>query len=319
MNEIYLLSAAFLFAFITGANDGASLISLNLNLRVFKPMIASLILVAAIIFIPALLGTAVATTFALGLTKFSQTGGSSALFCAVLVTVGLILLFARLHIPTSVTQALTGAIIGIGLGRGLTVDGTTALRVIAILIIAPVVAFAFSILLGLFLQHLHHRLSNRMYLKSLWTSSFLLQCLAYATNDAQKMIAVFIISAGLLGTSGHVEIVPQIQLAIAVAFLGGIFAGISGLGGRITKLLPIHALNATTAGFAASSVVLGSSLIGSPVSMAQAQAAALVGSEVVVSSYKRIRWGQVWRIISVWFTTLPSALVLAFIVGLATK
>jgi len=65
MNEIYLLSAAFLFAFITGANDGASLISLNLNLRVFKPMIASLILVAAIIFIPALLGTAGSDHFCL--------------------------------------------------------------------------------------------------------------------------------------------------------------------------------------------------------------------------------------------------------------
>ena len=319
MNEIYLLAAAILFAFITGANDGASLISLNLNLRVFKPITASLILVAAIIFIPALLGTAVATTFALGLTKFSQTGGSSALFCAVLVTVGLILFFTRLHIPTSVTQALTGAIIGIGLGRGLAVDGTAALRVVTILIIAPVGAFLFSILFGLFLQNLHHHLTNRIYLKSLWTSSFLLQCLAYATNDAQKMIAVFIISAGLIGTSGHVEIVPQIQLAIAAAFLAGIFAGVSGLGGRITKLLPIRSLNATTAGFAASSVVLASSLIGSPVSMAQAQAASLVGSEVVVSSYKRIRWGQVWRIVSVWFTTLPSALILAFLVGLATK
>ena len=313
-----LIIAAFAFALITGANDGASLIALNLESRAMRPLTALLILTAAVAIGPMILGTAVASTLAVGLTRFSATGGSDALLLALIVTVGVMAIWARLGLPSSVTQALTGSIIGIGVGRGLPVDISTVARVLIILAIAPIIAGLLGMAAALILERTRPATTMRRHLSRLQGASFVAQCAGYAANDAQKMVAVAAVAFGLIG-SGQVETAPGVQLLIAVAFFVGTCIGVDGLGSRITKLLPAHSLQPVSAGFASASVVIASALAGSPVSMAQAQTSALVGSETVLESYRRVRWGQVERILSVWFTTLPSAIVAAVFVGLITR
>jgi PiT family inorganic phosphate transporter len=313
-----LIIAAFAFALITGANDGASLIALNLGSRAMRPLTALLILTGAVAFGPLILGTAVASTLAIGLTRFSASGGSDALLLALIVTVAVMAAWSRLGLPSSVTQALTGAIIGIGIGRGLPVDGAAVIRVLVILALAPIAAGLLGMVAALLLERTRPAHNMRRHLGRLQAVSFGAQCAGYAANDAQKMVAVAAIAFGLIRANG-VEAILPVQLLIAGAFFVGTCIGVAGLGGRITKLLPAHPLQPVSAGFASASVVIGSALAGSPVSMAQAQTSALVGSETVLESYRRVRWEQAGRILSVWFTTLPTAIAAAALVGLATR
>ena len=312
---ILLILAAITFAGITGANDGASLIALNLSSKSFPPLVGLVALTVAIVLGPFILGTAVATTLAVGLTKFSaSSGGESALLAALGVTVAVMLFFTRLHLPSSVTQALTGSIIGIGLGLGLPVDGNTVARVILILIAAPLAAGLVGTLTAALFERLRTSGSMRHRLGRLQAYSFGAQCVAYAANDSQKMIAVCAIAFGL-ASHGHVDTTLPMQLLIGGAFFVGTCVGVAGLGGRLAKLLPAHPLHGISAGFASAPVVFISALAGSPVSMAQAQTSALVGAEVVINNYRRVRWQQASKIILVWFTTLPTAVVLAAVVG----
>jgi len=312
-----LIFAAALFAVITGANDGASLIATNLSSKAMRPLMALGILVVAIMVGPFLLGTAVATTLARGLVGFDTSGGAEALFLAVVIAIGVMVVLARLGLPSSVTQALTGAIIGIGIGRDLPVDAGVVGKVLLVLIIAPVAAGGFGFLFAMLLERLRPRTDMRGHLRGVHAASFLCQCVAYAANDGQKMMAIFAVASGAVSTS--VVAVAPVQLTIGILFFVGTLMGVSGLGMRVGRLLPIRPMNAISAGFGSSMAVLGSALLGSPVSMAQSSASALVGSEIHLVTYRRVRWEQATRILSTWVTTLPTALGLAATVGFVTR
>lgn len=312
-----LLITAAIFAVITGANDGASLIATNLSSKAMRPLVALGILVLVVVIGPFLLGTAVATTLARGLVSFGGSGGEEALLLAVAIAIGVMVVLARLGLPSSVTQALTGAIIGIGIGRDLPVDAGVVGKVLLVIIVAPVAAGGLGLLFAVLLERLRLRTDMRGHLRRLHAASFLCQCVAYAGNDAQKMMAIFAVASGTV--SATVEVVAPVQVAIGILFFVGTMLGVSRLGTRVGKLLPVRPLNAISAGFGSSVAVLGSALLGSPVSMAQSSASALVGSETHLVTYRRVRWEQAARILSTWVTTLPTALGLAAIVGFATR
>lgn len=313
-----LLVIVLLFCVINGANDGATLIAFNLSSKALRPLTALAVLVGAIVVGPFLLGTAVATTLAVGLTNFDAVGGRDALLDALFVTIGVIYAVSRVGLPSSVTLALTGAIIGIGIGRGLPVDAGAAARVIVVGVAAPLAAGGLSAVIAAALSRTRPRSSLRRHLRGLHAASFGAQCLAYAANDAQKMTAVFAVAAQVVGTKGVVPS-PEVQLIIGIAFFAGTLIGVVGLGSRVNKLVPVRPLNSITAGFASASAVLLSALVGSPVSMGQANASGLVGSQVVLVTYRRVRWEQAARIVAVWFTTLPAAFVIALVLGRITK
>ena len=317
MHISLLLIAAALFAVITGANDGASLLAFNLSSKALRPLTALAVLIVAVIVGPLVIGTAVATTFARGLVPFDVAGGDEALLLAVVTAVALIFVLSRLGLPASVTQALTGTIVGIGIGRGLPVDFAVVVRVIVVLVAAPIAAGALSLVVAAVLLRLRPRHSLRGHLRRLHLVSFGLQALAYAANDAQKMVAVAAVALGQVDTT--VKAVWPVQIAIGLLFGAGTLIGVTRLGGRVSRLLPVRPLGAIAGGYASAAAVLASAAIGSPVSMAQASASALVGAEAVLVTYRRVRWEQAVRIASVWVTTLPSAILLAAIVGYVTK
>ncbi len=318
MNISALLVTALVFGVINGANDGATMVALNLSSKALRPLTALAVLAAAIVIGPFLVGTAVATTLAVGLTRFDAAEGADALLYAVVVTIGVIYAASRLGLPSSVTFALTGSIIGIGIGRGLPVEAGAAMRVIAVGVAAPLVAGGLGTAIAAALSRTRPRSSLRHHLRGLHAASFGAQCLAYAANDAQKMTALFAVATGAVGTSGVVPSLP-IQLLIGLAFFVGTLFGVVRLGSRMNKLLPVRPLNSISAGFASAGTVLFAAFAGSPVSMGQANASALVGSQVVLVTYRRVRWEQAARIVLAWFSTLPAALVIALVLGRLTK
>ena len=311
---LLLLASALLFAVVTGANDGASLIATNLSSKVITPLGALCILAAVVVVGPMIIGTAVATTFARGLVSFGAQGGESALLIAVFVAMGIVMVISRLGLPTSVTQAILGAIVGVGIGRGLPVSWDSVARALLIFVLAPIFAGFLAAAIAQGFAHIRVGVSARRQMRWLHAISFGAQCIGYAANDAQKMIAVMAIATGAMGVGVIARI--DTQVLIGVCFFGGTLLGISKLGVQLgTKLMPVRPLNAITAGYAAAAAVLGSAAIGYPVSMAQSSSAALIGSEFVLESYRQVRWNQALRIVAVWVTTLPTAIVIAALAG----
>lgn len=318
MNTSVLLITTIAFCVVNGANDGATLVAMNLSSKALRPLTALMLLALAIVVGPFVVGTAVATTLAVGLTRFDAAEGADALLYAVVVTIGVIYAASRLGLPSSVTFALTGSIIGIGIGRGLPVEPDVAIRVMVIGVAAPLVAGGLGTGIAAALSRTRPRSSLRRHLRWLHATSFGAQCLAYAANDAQKMTALFAIGSGAVGSRG---VVPDwsLQALIGVSFFAGTLLGVVGLGSRVNKLLPVRPLNSISAGFASAGAVLGAAFAGSPVSMGQANASALVGSQVLLVTYRRVRWEQAARIVLAWFATLPAALVIALVLGRLTK
>ena len=321
-----LFFAALLFAFITGANDGASLLATNLQSKAFSPLWALLILGLAVVVGPFLLGTAVASTIAAGLVSFTPSAAvpavasSGALLLAVLVAVAVIFALGRAGLPSSVTQALTGAIVGAGLGLGLPVEWGNVAKVIVLLLAAPLVAGLLSFVLVrlIVLSGPHGEL--RAHLRRLHAGSFLAQSFAYAANDAQKMIAVTAVAVGALSARGIVLVSLPVQLTVGAFFVAGTIFGLNRLGGRLgSKLLPVHDQNSIAAGYAASLAVLGSAALGSPVSMAQSATTGLVAATVSTDGPRVVRWQQAGRIGATWLLTLPIALLVAAAAGLISR
>jgi PiT family inorganic phosphate transporter len=109
-------------------------------------------------------------------------------------------------------------------------------------------------------------------------------------------------------------IILSAHAAIALGTLLGGWRIVKTMGSKITRLDPIHGFSAETAGAAA---IIGTSLIGIPISTTQVISASIIG----VGATKRlsaVRWGVARSIVLAWFLTIPcAALVGAMIYFLA--
>lgn len=312
-----LLAAAVLFAVVSGANDGAAILAANLGGRAFSPLRALVLLCVIVAIGPFLFGTAVATTFAHGLVAFSGTDGATALTVAVGAAVVVVFGTSRLGLPTSVTQGLIGGIVGAGLGLGFPVAWGTVIGVLALFAAAPLVAGFVAYLVTGGIVCVPPQDDVGAHLRRLHAGAYVAQCAAYAANDAQKLVAVFAVAGG---ASGAVTPDLPIQLLIGLLFAIGTLIGVSRLGGRLSgKLLVASPLTASAADLGSAVAVLGSSLLGSPVSTPQAASAGLIGSTMAAAGYRAVRWNQAARLVAVWITTLPAAVAIAAVTGLLLR
>ena len=139
-------------------------------------------------------------------------------------------------------------------------------------------------------------------------AGFILQCLAYSANDAQKMVAIVAI-----GTSAQLNPVGATvdgQLAIAALFGVGILLTVRVMAPRIGEgVMYIRTPHFIATSIGSSAVVLATSALGVPVSSTQAATGAAVGSGVATSPFS-IRWNEVSRIGLAWAITLPLSIVL---------
>ncbi len=312
-----LFALAIAFALISGANDGASLLAANIAGRAFSPLTALAILTVVIVLGPFVVGTAVATTFARGLVTANGNEGRTALVIAVGAAIVVIAWTTRAGLPTSVTQALIGGIVGAGLGLGFPVAWGTVALVLALFAGAPFVAALIAWAITHALRVLPRRGELAAGLRHLHAIAFAAQALAYAANDAQKLVAVFAVAAGSAAAGGAVAPDLRIQIVIGACFAVGSLVGAVRLGGRLGgKLLLPGPLTTIAADLGAAVAVAGSALLGSPVSSPQAASAAMIGSTIASSGRTAVRWPQAGRLGAVWLTTLPASVALAAGVGL---
>lgn len=306
-----LVVAALAFALVCGANDGAALVALNLNDRFVRPLAALVTLSVVLALGPVLLGTGVAATFVHGLVAFEGDSGRSALLAAVIVAVGVVFALQRQGLPTSLTLALTGAIVGVGLGSGLAVGWGSVLLTLVAGALAPFASGAIAFVLQRLLPAMSRRGPLQVRLAVLRLGGFLLQCLAYAANDGQKMIAVLSVATAASTVEPTVRLEPLELAAIGTLFGVGALLGVHRYSTSLGRgIAPTRPAQTGIAQVSAAFAVFGGAALGAPVSMTQSTTAALVGAGAS-AAYRQVRWGQAARILIAWIITLPTSVVIA--------
>lgn len=303
-----LLATAVLFSLVSGVNDGATILSLSTRVRRGRRL-AFGAMVLAVAVMPLVVGTGVATTLAGQLVDFAGEGGRAQLAAAALCALVVSLAMARSGVPTSLTLALIGGILGAGIGAGAGADPTRAAVVLAVAALAPLAGGLLAVGLVRLTAALPLRLDPATYFRRLNVGGFVLVCVAYAANDAQKMLALVAVA---LGTAAPTVTADPRQLALVAAlFAVGALLGVRRisrtLSSRLVLARPSHV---AFAGASAGTAVLASTALAAPVSMTQAIAGALVGS-TQREGLRRVRWRVALRLVLGWVLTLPAALGLA--------
>lgn len=207
-------------------------------------------------------------------------------------------------VPTSITLALVGASSGAGSAGGHP-QWHLVLRVLGIAILSPLVAFAISRTIYLLFHSRTPQSSTIMVFLG-----FLLTCIAYGSNDGQKMVALFGTAMGVdLGAVTHSAAITAI---VTAAFLIGVLTGMPKGAAALQRgtIVPDSRQIWVTL-WAASVAVLVSSALGSPVSMTQSISGALIGT-CQTNDWRKVRWGEARRILIAWAATLPMAWILGY-------
>lgn len=294
-----------IFALVNGINDGGTIMSLGLRTAISRPWLRLMGLVVVLSAAPIMLGAKVAVTLAERLVVFEGDVGQSAMLSAVIGTLGVVWLLTSKGWPTSLTLGLVGALAGAGLAAGLPVDWSTIGLVLLIAAAAPVVGVLGAMLLHRAIPPLLQVVPEiRHHLPSI---GHLLQCVAYGTNDGQKMLAVLALVAGT--TTAFSEISLWLWAMVVLAFACGTVLGIARIGPTIDgKILPARSEQVSLAQLSGAGAVLASAAVASPVSLTQGLSGGLVGAGLSVTP-GRVRWASVGHIAFAWAVTLPAAFV----------
>jgi inorganic phosphate transporter, PiT family len=316
-------AVAVLFVLVSGANDGSTLIGLGLRFPQAPGWLAAVLLLTVLFAAPYVLGVAVARTFTEGLAGLDSSSGARVFLAGVVIALTVVAALTWKGLPTSLTLAVIGGISGAGLGAGLPVSWASLAAILAIGVGAPLISLVLGYLLGALARRVpsYRRMSRLVLVAHLL--AYAAQCVAYAVNDGQKMIAVVSVALYVgrdgLGGVGAVDVPPGWMAALAVLFLAGSLTSLNRVGERLGRGLvitrPLHVVSAEAA---ATGAVLGSSVLGSPVSMTQSITAGVVGVAASEGS-RRVRWQGVLNVGTAWLVTLPSSAVLGCLAGLTLR
>jgi PiT family inorganic phosphate transporter len=322
MHDTYFLllcviGLAIVFDFINGFHDTANAIATSVSTRVLSPK-AAVSMAAILNMVGALSGTAVAKTVGAGLvepTCITQVTVISALAAAIMWDITT----WYLGLPTSSSHAILSGVVGAGIataGTGVIIQ-TGVYKVLAGLILSPVVGFILSFFLMMFLLWLFGRstptlVSNLFGRLQIVSAAYM--AFSHGSNDAQKTMGI--ITMALISyyklPEFHIPLWVIAVCATAMA-LGTAFGGwriIKTLGTRIVNLKPIHGFAAETT---AATVIEIASRIGLPLSTTHVISSTIMG----VGASKRfsaVKWGVGGHIILAWIITLPVCAILAWLI-----
>jgi PiT family inorganic phosphate transporter len=314
---ICVIVLALIFDFINGFHDTATAIATSVSTRVLSPK-AAVLMAAVLNMVGALSGTAVAKTVASGLVEpfcITQVTVVSALVAAIIWD----LLTWYVGLPTSSSHAILSSIVGAGIATaGMNVIISKGVyKVLAGLILSPLIGFILSFFLMVFLLWLFGRstptLVNTLFGR-LQIVSAAYMAFSHGSNDAQKTMGI--ITMALVSYYNlpefHVPLWVIAACATAMA-LGTAFGGwkiIKTLGMRIVSLKTIHGFAAQTT---AATIIEIASRIGLPLSTTHVISSTIMG----VGASKRfsaVKWGVGGNIVLAWIITLPVCAILAWLI-----
>lgn len=318
---IGIVVTAYAFDFFNGFHDAANSITTVVSTRALSPIFA--VSMAAFFNFVAFLvfGTTVATTIGAGIVAPSAID-VYVILAALTGAIAWDVLTWFFGLPTSSSHALIGGLIGAGIAKA----GTGVLvwaglgKTLEFMVASPVIGFVAAFLLMTLLMSAFRKVSGQLingYFKRLQLVSSSLVSISHGSNDAQKTMGV--VTALLVATGNLSSFAVPIWVVFAAysaISLGTFFGGwriVKTMGFKITKLDPVHGFSAETT---AAGVIMGSSLLGIPVSTTHCVSGSIMG----VGATKRlsaVRWGVARRIVWAWLVTIPLAALISGVTYLA--
>ncbi|MBI4999572.1 inorganic phosphate transporter [Candidatus Gottesmanbacteria bacterium] len=314
---IFAIFLALFFSFWNGFTDAANAISTIVASRVLTPIKA--VLVAALgNFTGLIFGTAVAETIGRGIVTGEVI---NAKFIIAVLIGGMVWDVATwfFGLPISESHVLVGGLIG----AGIVAAGASSVKLEAIIdkvvipmVTSPLVAFFIAVLLTSLLVkifiHFSQEKINRYFRKLQIVSSFFLS-VTHGTNDAQKVMGIITILLVQYGLLADFKVPVWVMLASYGAIsLGTLFGGwriVKTMASRITQLRPYQGFCAETGG---ALVLIGTALLGFPVSTTHAISGAIMGVGAV-RRFSAVRWVMARKIVYAWILTIPASAVFSAI------
>lgn len=290
--------------------------------RIITPRMAALLLLLSIAG-PVLLGTAVAQTVGTNVIDLRGQGGLDFVLI-ILSSLVVVLLSWRFGVPTSMTLALVGAMLG-----WVAASGSLALihwnGVVRILLGIPISVLGGGLLALVLYSGVRRVLGRRSHasilsLAQLQFATAGVQAFAYGANDMEKTVGLIAVGMSfpnhgqLVVFSGPTPIIG----AFTLFFLGAVFGGwrvARRVGFGVLKVRPMQALAQQ---FASGSIVSMLAIAGAPVSMTQSIDGGLIGVGAALRA-SSIRWGIVREMVGSWLLTLPLAVIIAALLHLALR
>lgn len=322
LEAIAPLVAASMFGLVSGFNDGGNLMASFTSGRVITPRLAALLLLVSIAG-PVVLGTAVAQTVGTNVIDLRAQGELS----FVLITLApllVVLLSLSFGIPTSMTLALVGAMLGwVLVGGGQSVIHWAG--VARVLIGMPVSVLGGGLLAWAVYRTARRLLGTRPHASLLSLARFQLvtaaiQAFAYGANDMEKTVGLIAVG---MSFPNHGQVVAFSNAAPIIGafvfFYAGSLIGGSRVAGRVgLGVLKVRPMQAFSQQIASGSVVAILAVAGAPVSMTQTIDGGLVGVGAALRA-SSVRWGIVRQMLGSWLLTLPLALIVTAALHLTVR
>jgi PiT family inorganic phosphate transporter len=300
---------ALTFDFLNGFHDSANVVATAIASRAMSPRSALAMTALANMAGPFLFGVAVATTIGSEVVRSEAVTIPIAMAALISAIVWNVLTWL-LGIPSSSSHALIGGFIGAAIaGYGVDVVLMEGLRKVLMgLFVSPLwgllfgwVAMRFVLFIG---QWMTPRI-NGFFLRSQWVTALALG-LSHGTNDAQKTMGIMTMGLVAFGVLPKFEVPYWVIGASATAIaLGTAFGGwrlIRTMGAGFYRIRSIHAFSSQIAGTV---VILGSALLGEPVSTTQVISSTIVGAGAA-ERVQKVRWGVAGNIVLAWVLTIPT-------------
>lgn len=312
--EAIAIGLALLFQGMEGKNGGGTLLAPSIGARSLTFPWALVVAAVAMVASPLLFGTHVAETIARSLVVFPRAETETALVGALSGTIASVVLATWRKVPTSMSVAIVGGLVGSALAIHSTIHPLGVIRVLLGIVLALVAGFV----LGDIAFRLWTRLGRRLdrergeRLMRLQVVVLALQGLAYGANDAEKTLGLlaWILAASPLAAQ-HIGL-PIILLSGAAWIVGTLIGGVelaASVGYRVFRMRSLHAISVQSA---ASITVIVAALLGNPVSSTQTINSSLLGVGAA-DRPRAVRWLVVRDMAVALAVAGPLAAALAFV------
>ncbi len=310
-----IIGLVLVFDFINGFHDSANSIATVVSTKVLSPF-AAVVLAAVFNFLAFLIfPLKVATTIGKGVINPDIVTLD---LIAAAVTSAIIwnLLTWWWGLPSSSSHTLVGGLVGAAIaGSGVgSVVYSGVIRIVAFIIIAPLLGMFISYLISVIVLHIVKNYTPSgvdKYFRRFQLISASAFSLGHGGNDAQKsmgIIWVSLIAAGQVTKDSDIAlwIVLSCHTAIALGTLSGGWRIVKTMGQKITKLKPFEGFCAETAG---AITLFGATHFGIPVSTTHTITGAIMGAGAS-RRVSAVRWGVTRKIFWAWLLTIPISALL---------
>jgi inorganic phosphate transporter, PiT family len=320
MEFLYVvIGLVLIFDFINGFHDSANSIATIVSTKVLSPLTAVLFaaffnFIAFLIF-----SLKVATTMGKGVVN-PDVINLTVIAAALVAAITWNLLTWWWGFPSSSSHTLVGGLVGATIAKAgvgsVIVSGV--LKIVAFIVIAPLLGMIISFLISAIVLNISKRSSPfkvDKYYRKLQLMSAAAFSLGHGGNDAQKSMGIIWVALIVTHHASKDDPISNwVVLACYTAIgLGTLFGGwriVKTMGQKITKLKPFEGFCAEAAGAV---TLFGATELGIPVSTTHTITGAIigVGARKGVSA---VKWGVTNKIFLSWIFTIPVSAIIGAVV-----